>query len=110
MVRVLTVDDTNKPKEIPQDKWLVKDEEYRVLGIYIHPNQGDIQGITLLEKPLDETCRPYGTFNINRFAFHLDDLEELMQLARDCTDLREMGEQELEQLLKKEIHELIENE
>lgn len=110
MVRALTIDDTNKPKEIPQEKWVVKDEEYRVLGIYIHVNQGNIQGITLIEKPLDETCRPYGTFNINRFAFHLDDIEELMQLARDCTDLREMDDEALNELLRKEVHELIENE
>ncbi len=105
-VRVLCIDDTNRPKQIPSSKWIKKNEWYRVLGIYIHLNQNRIQGITLIEKPLDESCLPFTTFMLSRFGIHKDDLEKFIQLAKDCTDLREMNEDDmrkLEQLIEEEI-------
>jgi len=110
MVPCKCIDDTKKPPEIPQDKWIVKDEEYRVLAIYIHVNQGGIQGITLVEKPLDETCRPYQTFAIKRFAFRLEDIPALIQLAKDCSDIQTLNDSELAELLQEQVLETVENE
>ena len=104
------IDDTNRPKEIPVEKWIVKDEEYRILGIYVHVNQGRIQGVTLVEKPLDETCRPYQTFALRRFAFRLEDIPALIQLAKDCSDIQELNNQDIEELIREQVLEIIENE
>jgi Fe-S-cluster containining protein len=85
MCRLLCIDDKEKPIEIPKDKWIVKDEEYTAIWITIHPNQGNIQGVQLAELTLDESCLPYETFKLNRFAIHMDDLEEFIKLTQDCS-------------------------
>lgn len=103
------IDDTNRPPQIPEDRWINRGDEYRILGLYRHVKQGYIQGVTLMEKPLDETCRPYKTFAIRRFGFKKEDIPTLIQLAKDCNELREMEEAELLELFKEqEVEELAE--
>jgi hypothetical protein len=100
MCRLLCIDDTNRPKEIPKDKWVVKDAEYTAIWITIHPTQGNIQGVLLEELTLDESCLPYETFKLNRFAIHKDDLEKFLELAQDCS---EFNKEEIEEMLKKDL-------
>lgn len=99
------IDDSNRPSQIPPEKWIAKDEEYRILGLYVHVNQNRIQGVTLVEKPLDHTNRPYETFRLNRFTFNLEDIPALIQLARDCTDLQGLNDVDLERLIKEQVPE-----
>lgn len=93
------INDKKRPPQISPEKWIKEGEEYRILGLYVHVKQGNIQGITLIEKPLDETCRPYQTFAISRFKFKDEDMPALLQLAKDCNDLRDMEDAEIERLL-----------
>ena len=90
MIPCICIDDSNRPKEIPADKWVKEEEEYTITHVYIHPNQGGIQGVTLYEKPLDESCKPYETFKLSRFAIHAKDLEAFIELCKSCSELDEV--------------------
>lgn len=103
MVKSICINDSNKPKEIPEQKWIKKDNEYTITHIFIHPNQGGIQGVHLKELTLKD-CGLYETYKLSRFAFKKDDLQELIQLAKLCSELDEVT---IELLLKEEIHENI---
>ena len=87
MIDCICIDDSNRPKEIPADKWIKKDEDYKITHVYIHVNQGGIQGVTLYEKPLDESCKPYESFKLSRFAIHKDDLLAFIELCKSCAEL-----------------------
>ena len=80
LVKCTCIDDSNRPPEIPAEKWIVKDEEYRILGISVHLKQNKVQGVTLIEKPLDESCAPYKAFLMKRFCFRKEDLPALFSL------------------------------
>jgi hypothetical protein len=101
MCRLLCIDSANRPKEIPKNKWITKDMEYTAIWITIHPEQNNIQGVQLAEISLDETCFPYETFKLSRFAINAEDFEEFLQLAKDCS---EVNIENLEELLKEEVH------
>ena len=101
MCRLFCIDSANRPKEIPKNKWITKDMEYTAIWITIHPEQNNIQGVQLAEISLDETCFPYETFKLSRFAINAEDFEEFLQLAKDCS---EVNIENLEELLKEEVH------
>lgn len=104
-VRILCINDADKPVEIPKKKWVVKDEEYTLIFIaFCHPQK--CQGFGLAEIELDETCHPYEYYKASRFAIRAEDLEEFLQLAKDCTDLDDFS---LEDLLEETKIEVIEN-
>jgi hypothetical protein len=49
--------------------------------------QGNILGCSIYELPLDESCAPYETFKLSRFAIDINDLEKLKELMKLCSDL-----------------------
>ena len=85
-VKALCIDDSNRPQEIPSTKWVKKGQEYHITHIYFHHQQG-IQGCELAEIELTDDNFPYQSFALNRFAFTKEDLEKLVQLAEDCSEL-----------------------
>jgi hypothetical protein len=87
MIQCICIDDSNKPREIPKNKWCEIRKVYHITHIYIHPNQGNIQGCDIYELPLDESCAPYETFKLSRFAIDIKDLEKLKELVRLCSEL-----------------------
>ena len=107
MCRVICIDDANRPKEIPKKKWITKKQEYTVIWITVHPLQEGIQGIQLAEISLDDDCHPYSSYRMSRFAIHKDDIEEFKQLMKDCSGMDDVV---IEELIKKENLEIIENE
>jgi hypothetical protein len=99
MCRLICINDANRPKEIPKKKWITRDQEYTCIWITIHPDQGNIQGVMLAEITLDETCAPYETYKLSRFGIHVDDLEDFIALAKECSGfnsdtIKEIIEQE----------------
>lgn len=86
MVACICIDDSKKPNIIPKSKWIINGDKYHITHVYYHPNQG-ISGVSLYEKPLDESCQPYETFKLSRFAIDIKDLESLIELIKDCTEL-----------------------
>jgi hypothetical protein len=87
--KVICIDDKNKPPEIKQHLWIKKDNEYTITHIYYHPQQ-QIQGVELAEVELDDSCFPYVSFSLARFAIPQDQLELFIALLKDCTDLNDI--------------------
>ena len=93
-VKVLCIDDSNKPKEIPSNLWIKKDQEYHITHIYYHYQQKK-SGYELSEIFLDDSCFPYVSFDSNRFRVPQEELEKLFQMLKDCTDLNDVDIREL---------------
>lgn len=88
-VKCLCIDDSNKPKEIPKSKWVVKDKEYTITHIFFHYQQ-QISGVELKEITLDDSYFPFISFMITRFAFTKESLEQLANLAKECSELTDV--------------------
>ena len=65
-IAVVCINDSNKPAEIPANKWIVKDEIYTVIKVVT--TMDNRTGFILKEIPLGEDTFPYGSFNPNRFV------------------------------------------
>lgn len=85
MVKVICIDDSNKPKEIPIDKWVKKDTEYTVIYTVTVLPQKQL-AFHLAEIELDDSCLPYEYFLSKRFGIRLEDLDKLIQLIKDCNN------------------------
>lgn len=85
MIRVLTVDDTNRPAEFALSKWIKKGEWYNVTHIYYHHFQKRM-GFVLAERDLSG-CEPYVSFDSKRFALHGDDFDAFLELLEKCSKL-----------------------
>jgi len=57
--------------------------------------QGNILGCSIYELPLGEDCEPYEMFKMSRFAFRLEDIEKILELAKLCSDLDGLDIEEL---------------
>lgn len=102
MIECVCINDKDKPKEIPLNDWIVLDEKYHITYIFYYPNQG-IQGCSLYEKPLGKHCFPYESFKLSRFAIDIKDLESLIELIKNCTELNNLNIKELLKLSELEI-------
>ncbi len=108
-MKLLCIDDKNKPDEIPQEKWIKKDEEYTPTWVFMHRLQGNIQGIQVAEIDLDDSCKPYISFKLARFAVKESDLEELLALMRDCGQFSLADNDLLKDMLKEADLEVVED-
>lgn len=102
MIECVCINDKDKPKEIPLNDWIVLDEKYHITYIFYHPNQ-KVQGCSLYEKPLGKHCFPYESFKLSRFAIDIKDLESLIELIKNCTELNNLNIKELLKLSELEI-------
>ena len=103
-IKAVCIDDKNKPSEIPENKWIKKNEEYTIIHVTVHTNQNSIQGVTLAEITLDGSCAPYEAYKLKRFAIRLTDLQELIDLMLNCTELNEV---DIRELIEEEVGELV---
>jgi hypothetical protein len=102
-IECICINDKNRPKEIPVNKWIKKDEKYTVIYTVTVLPQKQL-AFHLAEIDLDESCHPYTYFLASRFAFTEENLLKLIELIKDCSDtdfsLTELLEQtQLEELL-----------
>ena len=95
MIKCICIDNDNKPKAINTEHWLKKGEEYSVLMIYNMVMQEGILGVVLKEIDLEAHGYHYSCFRMDRFGFELDDLEALVELAKDCAELNDFNVEEL---------------
>ena len=102
MVEAICINDKNKPKEIPQSKWLKEGSKYNVIYTCKCLPSNDI-GCHLSQIDLDETCNPYTYFKLNRFAFTEENLKKLIELIKECTETDFSLEQLLEQTELQEV-------
>lgn len=102
-IETICINDRDRPKEIPVNKWVKKDEKYTVIYTVTVLPQKQL-AFHLAEIDLDESCHPYTYFLASRFAFTEENLLKLIELIKDCSDtdfsLTELLEQtQLEELL-----------
>lgn len=86
--KVICVDATYKPNDIPQSKWVVKDQIYTVREVTKILLQAGSIGYKLEELNIDD-CLPYQYFSANRFRLLATDeeieamLEKILQEAKE---------------------------
>tara|TARA_B100000963_G_C22593729_1_gene656818 strand:- start:1021 stop:1293 length:273 start_codon:yes stop_codon:yes gene_type:complete len=66
-MKVVCIDDTNRPVDIPEHKWVRKDEIYTIVKIVKLNLQKNTLGVELEEIDLSD-CFPYEYFIADRFA------------------------------------------
>jgi hypothetical protein len=96
MIPTICINDSNKPRMIPKNKWLVKDKEYHVIFTVTVLPQKQL-AFHLAEIDLDESCKPYEYFLASRFAFTQENLLLLMELIKDCSETSFSMDELLEQ-------------
>lgn len=67
-MRVKCINDSNRPKQIPPEKWIVKGEVYTVIATTLMNIQRNKVGLKLAEIDLGQSCFPYEYFDADRFA------------------------------------------
>jgi hypothetical protein len=75
-MKIICINDANKPKEIPAEKWIKLHQVYTLVGVQNLLSSNSF-GFELDEIKLDDTCFPYHYFNPERFA-PIDAIEEDM--------------------------------
>jgi hypothetical protein len=66
-MKVICIEDRNRPNEIPTSKWVKKGNEYTIIDLIKCNVQGGL--ICAVLEEIDMTgCEPYEGFNIERFA------------------------------------------
>ena len=96
MVECICINDEKRPKEIPVNKWVKRDEKYQVIYTVTVLPQKQL-AFHLAEISLDECCLPYEYFLAHRFAFTEEGLKQLMELIRECNDISFSLDELLEQ-------------
>ena len=86
MIKCICINDKEKPSRIPAHKWIKEGEEYTVIFTLVVLPQKQL-AVQIDEIDLDESCKPYGFFLANRFAFRAEDLERLIEFIKECTQV-----------------------
>lgn len=106
--KVICINDYNKPDVIPDDKWVVKQEEYTVINVMHHPLDSSKISFVLKEIELDSSCYPYTGFNCERFVLRKKDLGLLNYLLENGQD-KEIIENEIEENVEIDLNNLLRN-
>jgi hypothetical protein len=75
-MKVLAINDKNRPNEIPSDKWIKEGEEYTVTKVMKCNVQGGIYGYQLAEIDIS-MYSPYEYFAAYRFAVNISPPDEV---------------------------------
>jgi hypothetical protein len=96
MIKCTCINDSNRPTTIPEGKWLKKGEEYHIIFAQFLLPQKQL-GVQLQEIDLDETCAPFEYFLANRFGIKQSDLEALIELVYESTQVKTSLKELMEQ-------------
>lgn len=95
-VECICINDSNRPKEIPQSKWVNEGEKYTVIYTVTVLPQKQL-GFHLAEIELTDNELPYEYFLASRFGFTQDNLQKLIELIKDCSEIDFSMDELLEQ-------------
>lgn len=96
MIPCICINDKNRPREIPKEKWIKEGHEYNVIYTVTVLPQKQL-AFHLAEISLDECCVPFEYFLANRFGFTPENLMLLMELIKDCSEVDFSMEELLQQ-------------
>lgn len=108
-VKARCIDDKNKPSIIPDNLWVKEGENYTIIHVWKQVREtsdGEIVptgiiGVSLAELDISSYV-PYSMYNINRFSFTQDELDKLLEMAKDCGELNDVDISELMEILEVE--------
>ena len=86
-MKVLCIDDSNRPSKIPIENWIQKDKVYTVIEVKNMGLQKDTMGYKLAEIELPENCFPYEYFSSKRFGFIVEVVDENKELSTEGAEL-----------------------
>lgn len=95
-VECICINDSNRPKEIPQSKWVKEGEKYTVIYTVTVLPQKQL-GFHLAEIELTDNELPYEYFLASRFGFTKENLQKLIELIKDCSEIDFSMDELLEQ-------------
>jgi hypothetical protein len=95
-IECICINDSNRPKEIPQSKWVKEGEKYTVIYTVTVLPQKQL-GFHLAEIELTDNELPYEYFLASRFGFTQDNLQKLIELIKDCSEIDFSMDELLEQ-------------
>lgn len=98
-IECVCIDDKNKPKEIPGNKWVKKDDTYHVTHVFIMRNQNNIQGCELAEFDIS-MHEPYNCYRLSRFAFTTENLLKLIEMIKDCDELNSLEDVDIQKMVE----------
>lgn len=92
MIKMVCINDNNRPVQIPESDWIKEGSWYYITHVSIQVNQIEngsvVLGCDVYEKPLSiEKHYPFECFRLSRFGIEEKDVEKLMQLIKDCIEL-----------------------
>lgn len=96
MIKCVCINDSNRPTSIPEYKWVKKDQEYHIIFAHFLLPQKQL-GVQLQEVDLDETCAPFEYFLANRFGINQSDIEKLIELVYETTQIKTSLKELMEQ-------------
>ena len=67
-MKVICINDRNRPKQVPIEKWIKEGEMYTVTKTTLMNIQRNKIGFKLAEIELDQSCFPYEYFSADRFV------------------------------------------
>ena len=73
------INDSNRPKQVPVEKWIVKGNIYTVIATTHMNLQRNKIGLKLQEIELDQSCFPYEYFDADRFRIVSEQKAEIKQ-------------------------------
>jgi len=86
-MKVLCIDDTNKPAKISEEYWIKQGKVYTVIEVKKMGLQDGVMGFKLAEISLPEKCFPYEYFSSSRFGMLVEQEDENKELSTETADL-----------------------
>lgn len=77
-MKVICINDKEKPNEIPFSRWVKKNNEYTIIKVMKMKMQGGVAGVKLEEINNDDLF-PYSYFRLDRFAITDKEIEKMVQ-------------------------------
>jgi len=100
-IKVICINDQNRPNEVPTNRWIKKGETYHIIEVAKLNAQGGIYGCKLEEINNDDLV-PYQFFRLDRFAVPIE--EEMKEAILEDIDISEL--EEILQPKEKELEEV----
>jgi hypothetical protein len=82
-MKVICINSSNKPAQIPQEQWIEEGKRYTVTQIIALPLQPGIAGFLLKEVSLSPECFPYEFYSSDRFAQVVNLEEEAVEVQEE---------------------------
>ena len=67
-MRVICVNDSNKPAKVPADQWVKKGNTYTITRLVRMAIQGNKMGVLLKAISMSPSCFPYEYYDADRFV------------------------------------------